>query len=262
MSPGLSEYRIGNIAKTVTSLNLSKDAKKLLKRTIEEEMVTQVKQMEQKVLATDPETKTLLDLDSPQLSLNRVKGIMSDHTELKASSEAAITLKAKAEARVRQLTQVGESKAMGENMRTIKARHLPIASGPAEEDSEDADGETAEGIQCPEPVSDVGYSGMLPLGLDSIRLLIKEETGMKADQEACVEMREFVLDELDTCVIRMEERLSSRDKQAISDEFESIKAVVALSKLRRMAKEAGRLASERDRKSIGMEEIADSFDSI
>ena len=72
---GLSLNRIGNISKNHTSLNVSQDFKEQVKRILETEIRQMTKELDRQVRSLAPDSKSLLNLETPQLSLHRVKGL-------------------------------------------------------------------------------------------------------------------------------------------------------------------------------------------
>jgi len=256
MAKGLSTGRISNIAKTVTDFNIGGDAKDAIKEQVERELAHRVEEMVASCIEKEPDTKTLFDPDRPHLSTNRIRGLASQHTDLNVSSSAILALKEYAERRIRELTKSAEIAAILENIRTIKARHLPTA--PSTEGKPAGDGSDQEGASTPAPLPDASDH----FTDASLKRLAKTFTPIPLDDDAIMEIRERIYDEMETELIILGEVHRKKDLRAIETQYRSIQKLVEGVRMRQIVREAETVAKRRGKGIISLEEVLAAYDSL
>lgn len=250
MSAGLSQNRIGNISKHYTTLNVSGDFKQELKKILEEDIARRTKEIESRVLTEQPDTKTLLNLDHPQLSLHRVKGVMQERTKLTIGTEIATVVKDYAEKRIRDLTIAGERAAREEGLSTIKKRHLPQS-----EVVEEAGDEEGPQEDSAPPASGYLYN-------DSIKALCGMYCKMKLDQEAVDEVRFRIEDDVESEMLNISRAFKQKDSKELLDTYERISGFISQIRIKHVLLSAEELARERGRRSIAVEDVSDAFTRV
>jgi histone H3/H4 len=246
---GLSLNRIGNISKSHTSLNVSQDFKQRVKEIVEREIQIMTTELERKVRAKAPDAKSLLNLDTPQLSLHRVKGLMQNDSNLTVGTEAAINIKVLCERRIREITQKAESNAKDEGLSTIKERHIPVSFGTVEED---ADGVEADRTMCE------GTQGGF-LVHDGLRSLLRQYSGMKIDPDAMEEIGYWMEDIIEQEILNIETSFKGKEAKALLESYNRISGLLSQLTIKKVLKNAEDLAKERKKRSITIVEISDAF---
>jgi histone H3/H4 len=246
---GLSVNRVGNISKSHTSLNVSQDFKECVKEIIEGDIRQMTIEMERKVKTEVPDSKSLLNLDSPQLSLHRVKGIMQQDTGLKVGTEAAINIKVFCERRIREITQKAESNAKDEGLSTIKKRHIPQSFGTVEDvaDEEKKDMSVSEGIQEEFLIH------------DRLRSMLRQYSGMKIDPDAMEEIGYWMEDIIEQEILNIETSFKGKEAKALLESYNRISGLLSQLTIKKVLKNAEDLAHERKKRSITIVEISDAF---
>lgn len=125
MAKGLSKGRITNIARSLTSLNVSSDFKKYLKERAEER-IREITEMLMEMASE--ETKTIPDVN-PHLSMNRVKKLMGECTGMRIGSSAAVRAKEEAEKLIKKLVVLGERRALENGTKTLMLRFMDEDDG-------------------------------------------------------------------------------------------------------------------------------------
>lgn len=233
----LSLGRITEMSKTVTHLNLSDDAKKTLQKIGEQQIETTTKELERTTLEAFPDAKTLLSVEEPQLSLNRVKGIMVGHTDLKQSAAAQIVAKSAAENSIKAMVSAADGVARSENMKTIMTKHLDIVASSM--------------------LNGVGSSSYLTD--NSLVPLVSQYSEMCFSTEAITELRTYIEEELEELLTGLEAGFEERKFKQIVTMVNRIKLLINQRRLKKIVLEADRLARERGKDIVGVEEICDAF---
>ncbi len=259
MAEGLSLNRIGNISKSQTNFNISLDYKEFLKAILEEEIVQITRDLETRVVSSVPDSKSLINLDTPQLSLHRVKSIMQKETDLKVGTEAAIMVKSRCEQRIAQITRLAEMKARDERLSTIKQRHIPQNFGEKENGQEDGGTDDQRQDDPGEPLLQSGPVGGGFLLHDGIKTLARQYTQMKIDPEGLEEIGFWIEDSVEQEMLNIEKSFMSKDASAIIDSYNSISGIISQLTIKKVLINAEELARERNNRSITIEDISDAF---
>jgi histone H3/H4 len=225
------------MSKTVTHLNLSDDAKKALQKIGEQQIETTTKELERTTLEAFPDAKTLLSVEEPQLSLNRVKGIMGGHTDLKQSAAAQIVAKSAAENSIKAMVSAADGVARAENMKTIMAKHLEAVASSM--------------------LNGVGSTSYFTN--NSLAPLVSQYSDMCFSAEAVTELRSFVEEELEELLTGLEDGFEERKFKQIATMVNRIKLLINQRNLKKIVLEAESLARERGKDIVDVEEICDAF---
>jgi histone H3/H4 len=255
MSEGLTLSRIGNVSKYHTSFNVSQDFKEELKVILESEIAKMTKDIERQVLEKEPGSKSLLSLERPQLSYHRVKEIMEQNTDLTVSSEVAIFVKDKMERKITELTKFAENNAREEGLTTLKKRHLPSAGMP-DGTNETQAAATSDG-SSPDLCIPASY-----LFKDNIKSLCREYTPLKLDEEALDDIKFRMEDHIEMERLNIENAFTKKQTKEILEGYNRVSGVLSQVRLKKVLGIAGQLAVERNRKTISIEDISDSFSRI
>ena len=256
MAKGLSLGRVTDVAKGATSLNIAGDAKKLLRDMAEEWIRILTAKLERETLTSFPDAKTILDVDHPQLSLNRVKGIMGDATELKQGSAAAITAKAEAEDLIREVARDSANIAVTKNMRTITGDHVKFIL----ENSKIISGEEA----LKEAATDhsVNLGADMFVGDNELRHIASLYTRKRITNEAVAELRTFLEEEVNETLLRLEESLAADEVAKVERLVKSVRRSLDQRRIKAIITKAEELCEERGKKTIDVEEICDGFSAV
>ena len=256
MAMGLSLGRVTDVAKGATSLNIAGDAKKLLRDMAEEWIRILTAKLERETLTSFPDAKTILDVDHPQLSLNRVKGIMGDATELKQGSAAAITAKAQAEDLIREVARDSANIAVTKNMRTITGDHVKFIL----ENSKIISGEEA----LKEAATDhsVNLGADMFVGDNELRHIASLYTRKRITNEAVAELRTFLEEEVNETLLRLEESLAADEVAKVERLVKSVRRSLDQRRIKAIITKAEELCEERGKKTIDVEEICDGFSAV
>ena len=241
--------RIGKISKDNTSLNVSQDFKQRVKEIIEGDIRQMTKETERKVKTQSPDSKSLLNLDSPQLSLHRVKGMVQQDTDLTVGTEVAINIKMYCERRIREITRQAEGIAKDEGLSTIKKRHIPNTFGTVNEEADEDKKQT--------PLSE-GMGGEFLIH-DRLRSLVRQYSGMKIDPEALEEIGYWMEDIIEQEMLNIERSFKGKEAKALLESYNRISGLLSQLSIKKVLKNAEDLARERNRRSISIIEISDAF---
>ncbi len=211
------------------------------------------KRMQEATKQAYPDAKTILDPDNPQLSLNRVRGIMGEVTELNQSAAAAITIKNETESLIRELIMGAAGLALAKNMRTIKREHIKCVVDNSKIIKEaDESGPSDDNIS-------MGIGQNFFLGNKELKHIALLYTKKRINDNAIDELREFLEEEMNETIFHMEEALSEERYGEIKNLVRSIQKVIDQKRIRDIIKKADELADARGKKTIDVEEICDGF---
>jgi len=253
MAKGISIGRLTDVSKSASGLNISKDAKALMKNVVEEWIRLSTRRMEQVTLDAFPDAKTILDPANPQLSLNRVRGIMGEVTELNQSAAAAITIKSEAESLIREITRDAAGIAISEDMRTIKAGHIQTVLDTSKISAE------PEGVSSIETNVGMNIGRDIFMGDRELKHIISQYTRKRVSPEAVEELRTFLEEETSERLFRLEESIDENRFPEIRDLVQSVQKLIDQNRIKAIVATADELAEERGKKTIGVEEICDGF---
>ena len=187
-----------------------------MKNVVEEWIRLSTRRMEQVTLDTFPDAKTILDPANPQLSLNRVRGIMGEVTELNQSAAAAITIKSEAESLIREITRDAAGIAVSEDMRTIKAEHIQTVL-----DTSKISAET-EGVSSIETNVGMNIGRDIFMGDRELKHIISQYTRKRVSPEAVEELRTFLEEETSERLFHLEESIDESRFPEIRDLVQSV----------------------------------------
>jgi len=237
----------------VTGFNISNDGKELLKEIAEEWIRISTKRMQEATILAYPDAKTILDPDNPQLSLNRVRGIMGEETELNQSAAAAITIKNETESLIKELIKGAAGLALAKNMRTIKREHIKCVTDNSKIIKEkDASDSSDDNIS-------MGIGQNLFMGNKELKHIALLYTKKRITDNAIDELREFLEEEMNETLYLLEESLSGENYDEIKGLVGSIQKVIDQRRIKRIVMTADELADARGKKTIDVEEICDGF---
>ena len=242
-----------DVCKTVTGFNISKDGKELLKEIAEEWIRLSTERMAEATIRTYPNAKTILDPDNPQLSLNRVRGIMGEVTELNQSAAAAITIKNETESLIKELIRGAAGLAMTKNMRTIKRDHIRCVM----DNSKIIKG--SDVCDAPDENISVSIGQNFFVGDRELNHIALLYTKKRISDAAIDELREFLEEEMSETLFHLEEAMSEERYGEIKNLIRSIQKVIDQKRIRDIIKKADELADARGKKTIDVEEICDGF---
>ena len=255
MATGLSIGRVTDVSKSITPLNISTDGKKYLKEMAEEYIRLVTKRMETATVEAYPDAKTILDIEHPQLSLNRVRGLMGEVTDLNQSAAAAITIKSEAESLIKEVVAAASNLAISQRMKTIKGEHIEeiIKTHQITQGDEETDSDMKGSMN-------VGKD--LYLGNDELKHVCGIYTKKRITPEAIEELRCFLEEEISEVLFFLEESLRSGEFQEIKEHIDSVRKIIDQGRIRGIIRTADELADERGKKSIDVVEICDGFTGI
>lgn len=256
MSKGLSVGRVTDVAKGATAMNITMEAKKLIKEVTEEWIRLLTARLERETLSAFPDAKTILDPDHPQLSLNRVKGIMGNFTELNQSAAAAITVKGQAEELIREIVRDAANMAVSRNMRTVTGEHVRFILQNSKIISGD---ELIEERPSDHPV---GLGGDMFLGDHELKHVVSLYTRRRITNDAISELRTFLEEEVNETLMRLEESLAEEDVAKVEKLVGSVRRSLDQRRIKTIITLADELCEERGKKTIDVEEICDGFSAV
>lgn len=208
--------------------------------------------LQRKIEQEAPDAKSLLNLDSPQLSLHRVKGIMEKNTDLTVGTEVAINVKAMTERRIKQITSLAERNAKDEGLSTIKERHIPKTVMSSEDDHAEGGGAIDEMDASTGSQDGFFYH-------DGLKAVCRQYSGMKIDPEAIEEMGYWIEDTVEREILNIEKSFQKKEASGIIASYNRISIMVSQLTIKKVLQQAEVLARERNKRSIGIEEITDAF---
>jgi len=233
MPSELSVGRITNIAKTITTLNVSKDFKIYLKERAEKRIKKLTRMMEEQTLAESPDAKTIADIH-PHLSSNRVKNIMMMHSDMRIGASAVARAKEEAEKEIRELVKIGEQKSLANNAKTLMERFM---------DEED------EVTVKDKYVDDANLTRLISCYTDK---------GIRA--QAITELRLFLEEEMDELVTALVNNIrDGRERKEILEMLKDIGNIVDQARIKRIITSADQKVNDRGKEFITVAEIIDSF---
>jgi len=224
-----------------------------VKEIVEQEITDYTKNLQSRVKQDTPDAKSLLNLDSPQLSLHRVKGIMEKNSDLTVGTEVAINVKAMTERRIKQITSQAERNAKDERLSTIKKRHIPLSVVANEEE-----GERDEECPVEMDASAAGPSGGFFFH-DGLKAVCRQYSGMKIDPEAIEEIGYWIEDSAEREILNIEKSFKEKEAISIIASYNRISGMLSQVVIKKVLQQAEVLAGERNKRSIGIEEITDAF---
>ena len=235
MADELSVGRITNIAKTITTLNISKDFKGFLKEKAEEHIRESTLVMKSQTLNDSPEAKTLADIN-PHLSNNRVKEVMMKYEKnMRIGSSAVNRARVEAEKVIRKIVKIGEKHALQNNNKTLMRRHL--------EEIED------EAVIADKYVDDIAL----------IRIA-KCYTKREIRSEGITELRLYLENEMEELILGLENGIrSNMNFQELKEIMLKLQDTIDQVRIKNILLKADNLAKDRKKEIIGVNEIVDSF---
>ena len=237
----------------MTGFNISNDGKELLKEIAEEWIRLSTKRMEEATILAYPEAKTILDPDNPQLSLNRVRGIMGEMTELNQSAAAAITIKNETESLIKELIRGAAGLALAKNMRTIKREHIRCVVDNSKIIKE------SDGSDPSDENISMGIGQNLFMGNRELKHIALLYTKKRINDDAIDELREFLEEEMNETIFHLEEALTGERYDEIKNLVRSVQKMIDQKRIRDIIRKADELADARGKKTIDVEEICDGF---
>ncbi|MDP6156999.1 MAG: hypothetical protein QF682_12820 [Candidatus Thermoplasmatota archaeon] len=253
ITKGLSIGRVTDVCKSVTGFNISNDGKELLKEIAEEWIRLSTKRMEEATILAYPDAKTILDPENPQLSLNRVKGIMGEMTQLNQSAAAAITIKTETESLIKELIRGAAGLALAKNMRTIKRDHISCVVDNSKIIKGNDESEASN------DVISMGIGQNLFMGNKELKHIALLYTKKRINDNAIDELREFLEEEMNETLFHLEEAMTQERYAEIKNLVQSIKMVIDQKRIRDIIRKADELADARGKKTIDVEELCDGF---
>jgi len=252
MAKGLSIGRVTDVSKSVTPLNISTEGKKYLKEMAEEYVRLATKRMETTTMEAHPDAKTILDIEHPQLSLNRVRGLMGEVTDLNQSAAAAITVKCEAESLIKEVVAAASNIAISQKMKTIKGEHMEeiIKTHQITQGDED----TGSGMN-----GSMNVGRDLYLGNDELKHVCGIYTKKRITPEAIEDLRCFLEEEINEVLFFLEESLRAGEFKEIKEHIDSVRKIIDQGRIREIIRTADELADDREKKTIDVVEICDGF---